>query len=477
MENDIEQGSALDIEKAKDILKTLNTEVRQMPTQQNGSESHGSECCIYRVPNQLRNVNSKAYDPNLISIGPLHHGNKGLEAMEKAKLNYFRKFTEGDGVDEKKMCDIVISIKNQEERLRNCYSEKSILMESSDDFVKMILLDAVFIILFFLESNDDSDPKNFEPRMTSDIREDLMLLENQLPLFIIQEIYGRAIPFLHLATCHILRESFLKRVETRQDIVEGSRHFTDLLRNLMLGDFRPTHLYGVDWKTHFTDLLRKLMTHFTDLLRKLMLGRAIEQSEQSEQSEHSGPPFNPGAYKARVLKYSAVMLLKAGVRFQVTRGSCLVDITFDKGVLKIPRLEVDHNFERLIRNIMALEQCCYSSEAYICSYIKFMDHLIDSAEDVGLLVQHVIILHWLGDDAAVSNMINHFCENIGDNYALFGNISRRLNAHYENPWNQRKATLKLVYFPDIWRGTATVAAAILLILTFIQTLSSLKLFG
>jgi hypothetical protein len=34
--------------------------------------------------------------------------------------------------------------------------------------------------------------------------------------------------------------------------------------------------------------------------------------------------------------------------------------------------------------------------------------------------------------------------------------------------------LKLIYFPNIWRGTATVAAAILLILTFIQTIASVK---
>uniref|UniRef100_A0A6N2LBB3 DUF247 domain protein n=1 Tax=Salix viminalis TaxID=40686 RepID=A0A6N2LBB3_SALVM len=201
--------------------------------------------------------------------------------------------------------------------------------------------------------------------------------------------------------------------------------------------------------------------HFSNLVSHLMLKGSIKRSYS----------FDPVK-----LKYSVVMLCKAGVRFQVTRDSCLVNVTFDKGVLKIPQLEVDHNFERLVRNIMAMEQCLYAGEAYICSYIKFMDHLIDSAGDVGLLVEKGIILHWLGDDAAVSNMINNFCENIGNNYTCFGDISRELNAHYENRWNHRKATLKLVYFPNIWRGTATVAAAILLILTFIQTLSSVKSF-
>jgi hypothetical protein len=431
---DIDVGSASDIEmatnpdyckererkKATDIWAKLDSEVKRMSFKRNGSE-----CCIYRVPKPLRHVNWKAYAPLLISIGPLNREKTRLQAMEKEKLKCFKKLTGPDGMDKKKIIDILISIENQEERLRNCYSEKFKLIESRD-FVKMILLDAVFIIQFLLESYDhDNGPKNFEPRMTLDIREDLMLLENQLPFFIIQEIYdqvnppsqgGTAIPFLDLAKFH-----FGKHMVQTSPSVKGSRHFTDLLRNLML-----------------EGAVKRCCT------------------------------FNP-----MKLKYSAVMLRKAGVKFQViTEDKCLVNIKFVDGVLKIPQLEVDHSFERLVRNIMALEQCCYPREAYVCSYIKFMDHLIDSAEDVGLLVRKGIILHRLGDNAAVSNIINHFCENIGDNYTCFGDISEKINDHYESRFNHMKATLKLTYFPNIWRGTATVAAAILLILTFIQTIKS-----
>jgi hypothetical protein len=107
---------------------------------------------------------------------------------------------------------------------------------------------------------------------------------------------------------------------------------------------------------------------------------------------------------------------------------------------------------------MALEQCCNPFESYRqCRRRGFPKG---------------IILNRLGEDAAVSNMINNFCENIGDNYTCFGDISREINAHYESRFNHMKATLKLVYFPNILRGTATVAAAILLILTLIQTIKS-----
>ncbi|KAJ6959128.1 hypothetical protein NC653_037429 [Populus alba x Populus x berolinensis] len=423
--SDIEMvtNKKIEREKATDILEKLDSEEKQM-----SFKRYGSERCIYRVPQPLRNVNGKAYSPILISIGPLNRQNTRPEAMEKLKLKYFKKLTERVGMDKKK--NILISIENQEERLRHCYSGKFKSIKSRD-FVEMILLDAVFIIQFLLESKDhDNGPENFEPRMTFDIRQDLVLLENQLPFFIIQEIYDQvdppsqdatAIPFLDLAKYHFRKYKFSQGAET-SPIVKESRHFTDLLRNLMLNGAIPRSYKIYPMK----------------------------------------------------LKYSAVMLREAGVKFQVTEDKCPVNIEFEEGVLKIPQLEVDHSFERLVRNIMALEQCCYPSEAYVCSYIKFMDHLINSAEDVGLLVRKGIILNGLGDDAAVSNLINHFCENINDSYTCFGDISQVINAHYESRFNHIKATLKLIYFPNIWRGTATVAAAILLILTLIQTIASVK---
>jgi hypothetical protein len=52
------------------------------------------ECCIYRVPNNIRKWNEEAYTPQVISIGPLHHGDKRLKNMEKIKVRYFKRFVE-----------------------------------------------------------------------------------------------------------------------------------------------------------------------------------------------------------------------------------------------------------------------------------------------------------------------------------------------------------------------------------------------
>uniref|UniRef100_A0A6N2LBC3 Uncharacterized protein n=1 Tax=Salix viminalis TaxID=40686 RepID=A0A6N2LBC3_SALVM len=329
----------LKIEMTSKILAQLNDKMKELSSKQNRAH-----CCIYRVPKSLPNVNWKAYTP----LGPLHCEIKRIQAMQNHKWRCFREFIEQDGMNKEKIRDLVVIIQNKEKYIRFCYSEKFNQINSCD-FIEMILLDAVFIVEFLKEYKH---PKNFEPKMMFDIKEDLILLENQLPFSIIWSIYSEInrdfqdvhatwISFLDLVTDAFGKNtggSFLNCVTYSQieQSVNGSKHFTDLCRHASQG--------------------------------------------RSEVSGHPRQLFGQH--------------------------------NIYKGVLRIPQLEVDHNFERLVRNIMAMEQCLYEREAYICSYIKFMDHLIDSAGDVGLLVEKGIILHWLGDDAAVSNMINNSCKNM-----------------------------------------------------------------
>ena len=40
-----------------------------------------TECCIYRVPRVIRQLNEDAYTPQLVSIGPFHHGNEKVLKM------------------------------------------------------------------------------------------------------------------------------------------------------------------------------------------------------------------------------------------------------------------------------------------------------------------------------------------------------------------------------------------------------------
>ncbi|CAL8996927.1 unnamed protein product [Prunus brigantina] len=144
-----------------------------------------SSCCIYRVPDDIRRLDEKAYTPQVISIGPLHHGKEGLEAMEEQKKRYVRDFIRRTKVSLK---DYIKKIRDQEARLRSCYAEP--IKFSSDEFVKIILVDAAFTIEFYLkESGHEGDRLLNKPWMFRYVQPDMWMLENQLPFFILEDLY------------------------------------------------------------------------------------------------------------------------------------------------------------------------------------------------------------------------------------------------------------------------------------------------
>jgi len=138
--------------------------------------------------------------------------------------------------------------------------------------------------------------------------------------------------------------------------------------------------------------------------------------------------------------------------------------------LVVPQFVVDDGTEDLFRNLMALEQCHYPSEAYICNYILLLYFLINSKEDVELLVDERIFVNSLGSNEAVANMVNKLGHEIVETNSYYHAVAKDLNGHYKNCWNHNMASLKTVYFRNIWRGTATVVGVIVLLITFLNFL-------
>jgi hypothetical protein len=85
---------------------------------------------------------------------------------------------------------------------------------------------------------------------------------------------------------------------------------------------------------------------------------------------------------------------------------------------------------------------------------------------VDLLVQKKVIDNQLGSNKIVADLINKLCDQIavrGSPY--FNNIAQMVNEHYEYPLNRTMAILNREYFPNVFRGTATVVALIVLFIT------------
>jgi len=147
-------------------------------------------CAIYKVPERLRELNKMAYTPRVVSIGPIHHGNEKLKAMQDHKIMYLQEFLARTNVSVENFIELT---KMEERRLRNCYAET--IAFCSEYFSKMILLDAAFVIMFLLKCKNrdfrgSRDSIFYPPYKSVEVRLDICLLENQLPFFILEELCG-----------------------------------------------------------------------------------------------------------------------------------------------------------------------------------------------------------------------------------------------------------------------------------------------
>ena len=402
-----------------------------------------NECCIYRVPQKLRKAKNEAYEPRLLSIGPLHYGKKHLVAMEEQKLRYLQNFR--SRFNQKSLKEYVEIISKMERNIRDSYSESVEL--SSEDFLTMILVDGCFIIevilcSYYPDLRESNDRIYNKPWLITDVRRDMTLLENQLPFSLLQILYNLALPE-HENDCSFLTFSiaFFKDCLQMPEI-KSPREMNEFARKI-------SSTYEVE--------------HFVDLLRVCQLPSSLRSSRDQSNK------------RINTMIRTATQLREAGVSFELgSKEKPLLDIDYRDGVLEIPKLILADACESLFRNLIAFEQCHYREDTYITDYIYLMDHLINTTKDVDILVNKGIIDNWLGDNVAVTDLFNNLLINAtlwGRNF-YFAGIFEGLNAYCDVPWHSWKATLRHDYFSSPWRGASTSAAVILLLLTLIQTIFS-----
>ncbi|KAK1582092.1 hypothetical protein Q3G72_011746 [Acer saccharum] len=393
------------------------------------------ECCIYRVPSKLRYSNESHSTPLALSIGPLHHGKEELKAMEEYKLRYSKQFLQRTQVS---LEDFFILIKSKEEKLRNCYAETIPL--ASQDFMEMILLDAIFLIEFLLPYSNPkfitSGDRIFrKPWLSGEITRDIWSVENQIPFFILEDLFklaktrdldecydGLSISKLVSLFCDNICELLSIDKSLFEIKFSGAKHFVDLLRLC---------IEPVD-----RQLVIEIDTMYTPTLPTI------------------------------------TELHLAGIKFEVGSNKPLFDIRFDKikGTLEIPKLRIS-DISPYFRNLQMFE-ALHCETNHVNDYAILIGQLVSSLKDVELLIQNGILENTESVDAST------FCGEIGKQargkYKRFyyKDLARDLNAYCKSPWRKQNANLKQNYFNTPWASISVIAAALLLLLTITQTVCS-----
>ena len=177
---------------------------------------------IFCVDPLIREVYEAAFRVNSVVIGRLCCYDSYFRQIEMQKSIYLDSFLKR--AEKKASLNAFIKlIKDSEDRIQGCYGEICshcsgtlyYTRRYNDDpvwFIRLVLVDASFIIELFLKAykseRGETDFIFNTPGKMHDIRRDLFLAHNQLPFFILKDIYELAFggnpaypSFLHL-TCH-----------------------------------------------------------------------------------------------------------------------------------------------------------------------------------------------------------------------------------------------------------------------------------
>ncbi|CAA0385431.1 unnamed protein product [Arabidopsis thaliana] len=362
----------------------------KMKTLGDNATTSWDNLCIYRVPPYLQENDTKSYMPQIVSIGPFHHGHKHLMPMERHKWRAVNMVMARTKHDIKMYID---AMKELEEKARACYQGP--INMKRNEFIEMLVLDGVFIIEIFKGTSEGFQEIGYAPNdpvfgmrgLMQSIRRDMVMLENQLPWSVLTGLL------------HLQRPDVLDKVDVRL--------FQPFFQPLL-----PTREV----------LTEERGLHCLDVLR-----RGLLQSSGTSDEDMSMVDKQP-----QQLIHCVTELRNAGVEFMRKETGHFWDIEFKNGYLKIPKLLIHDGTKSLFLNLIAFEQCHIKSSKKITSYIIFMDNLINSSEDVSYLHHYGIIENWLGSDSGVSDLFNGLCKEVifDPNDGYLSELSGEVNIYY-----------------------------------------------
>ncbi|XP_061348297.1 putative UPF0481 protein At3g02645 [Gastrolobium bilobum] len=168
---------------------------------------------------------------------------------------------------------------------------------------------------------------------------------------------------------------------------------------------------------------------------------------------------------------SAMELDKAGIHLHPTNGG-ISSIEFDvtKCQFDLPSIRLDVNSEVIIRNLVAYESLIKSKYLIFTRYTELMSAIINTSEDVKLLVHKKIIQTELSDEV-VAQLFN------GMSKSIRPTKTPQLDEEIKKVKDKFDSTQKLYrvmtkYGGSCWKFFIVVAALVFFVLSVVQTICS-----
>lgn len=280
--------------------------------------------------------------------------------------------------------------------------------------------------------------------MLRTLQRDLLMLENQLPFFVLEKLFELTSTGPELSLVELVL-AFFDPLLPREGKVpksnpkEQHRHMLDVFRSTFLMPLKDRTCEKSSW---------------TDLKS----------------------PNNIPLVRERQLIHCVSELQDSGIKLQKRGRYDLLEIEFEHNTLEIPPLNIDDNTVPMFLNFIAYEQCDEVAEPYFTNYFMFFDSLINSEDDIEILHMHGIVNHVMGNHRDAARLINRLCREIvyDLDQCYLSKQMKEINAfcdkYYSHQWRLWWRNLIDQYFSSPWSFTSLVAAVFLLLLQVGQTL-------
>ncbi|XWS11738.1 hypothetical protein CRYUN_Cryun37aG0025800 [Craigia yunnanensis] len=500
---------------------------------------------IFNVPKTLLSSDPDSYTPQLVAIGPYHYWRPELYEMERYKIAAAKR-TQKKLLNNLQFEDLVEQLTRLEPKIRACYHK--LLDFNNETLVWMMAIDASFL-LEFLQIYAMKEGKlltRVSSRMAhlvdyagrksahNAILRDIMMLENQIPLFVLRkmlEVQSASLEpadelLLSMLTGLCKELSPFKMMNGLLKIqVSETSHLLDCLYDMLVPKLQTRttseitefedqnegmkgkegssedpgyvqQLLGMIW-----NLLSKLNKGPIRLIKKILLSKLVKvifklpwtvlsklpgfsilkqpveyffSNDEGKEDTRSEDESDKPPLVEEITIPSVSELSNSGVRFKPTTGNILT-ITFDAKTFTfyLPTVSLDVNTEVILRNLVAFEASNASGPLVFTRYTELMNGIIDTEEDVKLLREKGIILNHLKSDQEAADLWNGMSKSIRLTKVPFlDKAIHEVNKYHNGRWNIKAKNMMKSYVFGSWKILTFLAAILLLLMMALQAFCS-----
>ncbi|EXC00012.1 hypothetical protein L484_005825 [Morus notabilis] len=428
---------------------------------------------IQKVPAALKEKEKfrKYYEPQWISIGPIHHGKENLVLAENQyKPELVAKFINDGGTSIEALYNI---IKDKIKELKESF-DKDVIKGYDDDTLSWLLFYDGCSTLQFINSyvkinGNELRILSIKNDQIAYVQQDLFLLENQIPFEVLKllmesrkdaEILKSSVK--DFIRCNVMTPNkYKKTLEIELETDPEPAHLLELLRSAILQQPREHPRSNLGEKLSHS--LDKAITLFPCKNYWPLNKYFTEGNDQGQQSFRSVQD-----------------LISAGIDLKPSGSCSLRDIRFTSlcfaGWLRLPPITVDDSTGPRFLNLIAYEMCPdnFRTDYEVISYISFLDSLIDYPVDVKELRSSHILHNLLGCDNDVALLFNEIATDLVPSQAVYKDVIAQIQSHYKSKWRTWMAQVYHDHFSSPWTIVAFLAAVVALGMSGIQTWYTVK---